>query len=169
MSIATGCTTCPLCGRRYDDGDPILKKNIADISELTGTATYLDRITMHPSAELEVRLWRLSTPSGKPELVAESIIKRPEKVPVKFRIPLEYGKILNNQEYGVTARIAISGETLFTTDTQYLVLTGNHPSSIQLVLMRETSAPQNSKNDAEFPNLIVNTNTQQNYEKRNNE
>ena len=138
LSIS-GCATCPLCGqpRRPRDAEPSESATASLVDyTLRGTVMYLQRVAMHPSADVELRLWDFSVPGEEPELVAERTLERPGQVPVKFTWPLESVPLDGEHEYGITARILVDGSALFVTDTHYRVLTLGHPSTVQLMLSR---------------------------------
>jgi putative lipoprotein len=109
---------------------------------LQGTVTYLQRIAMHPSAVVEVRLWDLSIDAEVPRVVAEQVIRRPGEPPVAFELTLDAAAFRPDHTYTVSARILVDEAVLFATDTEYRVLTHGAPDSVQLVLARPTAEPK---------------------------
>ena len=136
----SGCRSpiCPWCGhdiRTRPDKSQI--PMYLSAGTIHGTVTTLERMQLHPLADVQVELYDLSVfAGGQPRLVASKTFPHPTTLPLSFDLDYPAETIDTSHDYSVSAKILVSGKTYFRTDTRYAVLTRGAPSSVQLVLMR---------------------------------
>lgn len=103
-------------------------------SELTGTVVFRERITLSPDTQLRVRLEEISPGDAPAQFIAETTIPRAGQPPIRFRIALAPGVIDPRRVYTLTARIERGERLLFSNDAPVRVLTGGHPSQVEIVV-----------------------------------
>lgn len=145
LGLYGGCLSCPWCGRPMPrtatEGGAEAPTVYAPVI-LHGSVTYLERVAMHPSADVEIRLYDVSAVHAAPVLVAERVLHRPDRVPVEFELSVESCRILSGHDYALTARVVVDGATLFATPSAFPVLTPGAPAVAQLILSRvQVDAP----------------------------
>lgn len=140
LALCGGCCTCPWCGRPMPQaaegesaaGTPIVSEPVV----LRGSVTYLERVAMHPSADVVIRLHDVSPLHAAPVLVAERVLRRPGQAPVEFALPVESCRILPGHDYALSACIVVDGTTLFSTSSASPVEVTGTPVAAQLILSR---------------------------------
>ncbi len=126
LALCGGCCTCPWCGRPMPQaaegesaaGTPIVSEPVV----LRGSVTYLERVAMHPSADVVIRLHDVSPLPGQ--------------APVEFALPVESCRILPGHDYALSACIVVDGTTLFSTSSASPVEVTGTPVAAQLILSR---------------------------------
>jgi len=103
-------------------------------SELGGTVSYGERITLASDAQLRVRLEELGRGDAPPQFIAETTIPRIGPSPVRFRIALDPRVIDPRRSYTLTARIERGEQLLFVNDPPLRVLTGGNPAQVEIVV-----------------------------------
>jgi len=103
-------------------------------SELGGTVSYGERITLASDTQLRVRLEELGRGDAPPQFIAETTIPRIGPSPVRFRIVLDPRVIDPRRSYTLTARIERGEQLLFVNDPPLRVLTGGNPSQVEIVV-----------------------------------
>jgi putative lipoprotein len=103
-------------------------------SELAGTVSYRERITLLPDTQLRVRLEEISRGDAPPQFIAETTIPRISQSPIRFRIALDPRVIDPKLSYTLTARIERDELVLFINDPPLRVLTGGNPSQVEIVV-----------------------------------
>jgi putative lipoprotein len=110
---------------------------------LTGVVTYRERIALPSNARVEVRLEDVSQ-AGAPadEVAAQTIASNGKQVPIPFALHYSPQNIDATHRYAVRASITSSdGDLMFTTATQYAVITGGAPdSNVEIVVQRPGAA-----------------------------
>jgi uncharacterized lipoprotein YbaY len=111
-------------------------------TRVTGTVSYRERIALPPGSLVIVTLEDTSKADAKATMLGEARITIERKqVPISFAIEVEVGLIDPRHRYAVRARILDPQGALRWTSTQaYLVMTGGHPSSVD-VLVEAIRAP----------------------------
>lgn len=104
-----------------------------------GIATYLERIALPRQAVFEATLEDVSRAGAPSEIVARIRNEQPGNAPIPFTISYNADRIIQSHSYTVRARILVDDRLLFTTDQNYPVLTGGHPSEVQLLLRRTSN------------------------------
>lgn len=103
--------------------------------EVSGTVTYAERFPLPVGAELRVTLYE-STRGGEARFVAEQVVYRVERVPVRFRIPIDARVIDRKAGYTLVARIENAGRLLFVNPRPAPVLTLGNPALLEIVVSR---------------------------------
>ena len=119
---------------------------------ISGTVTYVVRMALPPDAAIDIRLEDVSLADAPAKLIAENIFAAAgQQVPIQFQLPYSPNDIQAGNRYSVRARITVGDRLLFTTTKVYPVLTGDAPTSVNLILepakngsgaIAPTSAPQ---------------------------
>ena len=129
--------------RLHAGGPPILTFK-ADATEaggtpqearVTGTVTYLQRIALTPGAVVEVKLLDVSR-AGAPALtIAEQVIRPAgRQVPISFELRYDPARIEERRRYAIQARILEGGRLRFINTESYLVITGGHPDTVNVIV-----------------------------------
>jgi putative lipoprotein len=113
-------------------------------TQVTGTATYLERIALPPGAVFEATLEDVSKADARSEVVGTTRIEQPENPPIAFAIPYDASRIDEKRRYAIRARILVDGKLLFTTDRSYPVLTGGQGREVAMQLRRVAAPAQAS-------------------------
>jgi heat shock protein HslJ len=118
-------------------------------TQVTGTVSYRERIALAPGSLVIVTLEDTSKADAKATILGEARITIERKqVPITFAIDVEAGLIDARHRYAVRARILDPKGALRWTSTQaYLVMTGGHPNSADLVVeaIRDPAAETGAK------------------------
>jgi uncharacterized lipoprotein YbaY len=101
-----------------------------------GEATYRERIAVPPGAQLEVLLLDVSRADAPSQTIGGVTLSDIGQPPYPFEIAYRSDQIVSSHQYVVRARLMHEGRLLFTTDQAYPVITGGHPTEVQLVLKR---------------------------------
>jgi putative lipoprotein len=102
---------------------------------VSGTVTYRQRIALPQTAILTVRLLDVSRQDASAPVIAEQRIETAgRQVPFSFELAYDRRLIQERNRYAVRAEIADGGRLLFTTDTNYPVITQGNPRSVEIVL-----------------------------------
>ena len=107
---------------------------------VSGTLTYLEKMLLPPTAVALVKLVDVSRADAEGVVVGEQRIGPAGQIPIEFSIPYDPGKIDARHTYAVQARIVEGSHLLFVSDSASLVLTGDRPDTLRIVLKR--TAPQ---------------------------
>ena len=138
LLIAVGCGSDPPERARETTTAP----EDADAS-VTGTVTYLERITLTPAATLTVQLRDTSLMDVASKLITEQVIADPGQVPIEFRLRYRRGDIEPRNTYSVSARIEeADGRLAFINDTAYDVITRGNRSRVDMVLVLVEPPPE---------------------------
>lgn len=111
----------------------------AENAAVTGTVTYREDTPMPEDAVVIVKLEDSSlmdVPAGQ---IGVQIIESPGNVPVPFTVGFKPAEIVDRHAYSVRATITSGDDLLWTTDTQYPVITSGNPLTADLLLI---SVPQ---------------------------
>ena len=116
---------------------------------VTGTVAYRERIALPPNAFIDVKLLDVSRQDVPAKTVAESVFAAEGKqVPIPFQMSYNVADINMAHTYVVRATISVNDKMMFTTTTQYPVLTQGAPSQVTMVLQQAaastTAAPASS-------------------------
>lgn len=108
----------------------------SDVSRLTGTVTYRQRIALPPGATLQIRVEDVSLADAPATVIAAKDIAVAGQVPLPFEIDVDPAKVTPRHTYALRATIVHEGRMLFTTDTRHTVLGAGDPSSLEIVLVQ---------------------------------
>jgi len=101
-----------------------------------GEATYRERVTVPPSAQLEVVLQDVSRADAPAQAIVSVTLSDIGQPPYRFEIPYLPEHIVASHRYSVRARLTHQGQLLFNTDRTYPVITAGNPTEVQLLLKR---------------------------------
>lgn len=107
----------------------------ANAAELTGTASYRERMALPAGALLEADLLDVSLADAPSVRLGRTRIAA-DRTPIDFAIPYDAAAIDPRHSYVVAARISLDGQVLFRTDTAFPVLTRGAGESVELLLVR---------------------------------
>jgi len=109
-------------------------------AHIAGTITYREKITLPPTAVVDVRLEDVTRADLTPT-VSTARLEHPGQVPVRFELPFDPGAIDARGRYAVRATIKDGDTVLFTSLDTVLVLTLGHSTRADLVLTHVALAP----------------------------
>lgn len=136
-AVVAGCAHCPLCGGPWDGGEMITEPvRPAEMMTISGSVSCMERVTILPTFELKVRLVSLDAPGGADAVIAEQVIKPVNEFPVHFSFEYDNSKLSDQGSYGLEAKLLSQDTVLFTTDTQYRVLTHGQSAQADIVIVR---------------------------------
>ena len=112
----------------------------AQAEQVTGTATYLQRIALPPDAVFEAHVEDVSRADARSNTISSVRIVEPGNPPIAFEIDVDQQRIDTRHRYSVRATITVDGRLLFTTDQIYPVLTEGNGQKVELLLRQTGSA-----------------------------
>ena len=101
---------------------------------LSGTATYRERIALPAGAVFEATLEDVTRADAPAEVIGRTRMDSPGNPPFKFTIPYDPTRIDQSHRYTVRAKVTHGDQLMFTTDTQYPVLSAGQPSHVDLLM-----------------------------------
>jgi putative lipoprotein len=128
-------------------GTSTIQTKASEVTEVTGTITYRERMTLTADAEVEVKLLDVSLADVAAVELASLLITNPGQVPIAFKLEFNPAEIEERNTYVIRADIRDRGRRMFTTDTAYPVLTRGSAASVNMTLVAMNSNPA-SKPDA---------------------
>jgi putative lipoprotein len=141
IAFALGLAAC--AGTRAVPGEGGAPPPATDSPRVTGTVTYLQRITLPPTAVIKVQLIDVSRADAPARVLGEqSIAAAGRQPPFAFAIDYEAAKIQPNFNYAVGARIEDVGKLLFISDQRHAVITRGTPKHVDIVLRAVGAAPR---------------------------
>jgi copper homeostasis protein (lipoprotein) len=102
--------------------------------QVTGTATFLQRMTLPPTAVFEARVEDVSRADAPAETIGSVRIEHPGTPPIRFAIDIDPKKVDARRRYSVRATLSVDGRLTMTTDSAYPVLTQGNGREVALVL-----------------------------------
>jgi copper homeostasis protein (lipoprotein) len=126
----------------------------AQTAHVTGTITYRERMTLSPTAVVDLRLDDVTRPGAIDPVIASTRLDHLGQVPIRFDLPYDPHAIDQRNRYAVRAVISDNGMVLFASLDTALVLTQNKGPRVDLVLTRigtGTPPPPQTKPAAEPP------------------
>jgi putative lipoprotein len=106
----------------------------AEKAAVTGTAMYRERIMLPPTAVFEATLEDISRQDVAATVLGKVRIDGPG--PYEFSIPYDPVQIDERMSYSVRGRLSVDEQLMFTTDTNYPVLTRGAGNEVNLMLKR---------------------------------
>ena len=76
-----------------------------EMSYITGSVTYRERMALSPRAALEVQLLDVSRQDTKAVEIAQQRIENPGQVPIRFKLEFDPSKIDDRMSYSIKARL----------------------------------------------------------------
>lgn len=103
---------------------------------VSGTVTYRTRMALPPTAVLTVSLLDVSRADAAADVIARQQINTAGKqVPFDFSFAYDRTRIQERNRYAVRAEIRDGGRLLFTTDSNYPVITQGNPRNVDLIVV----------------------------------
>ena len=118
------------------DPAPTREETAANVSRVTGTLMYRERMALPPDAVADVWLLDTSLADVPAVEIAHQRIESPGNPPIPFVLEYDAQQIREGMQYSVRATIRHAGELLFTSDTHYPVLTRGAGNTADLLLIR---------------------------------
>lgn len=109
---------------------------MSNVAEVSGTATYRERMALPAGAVFEAKLEDISRADAAARVIGSTRIPAPAVPPIRFKISYDPQDIDATRRYAVRARILHENHLMFTTDTTHHVLTQGAPSHAELLLKR---------------------------------
>jgi putative lipoprotein len=109
-------------------------------AEITGTATYRERMALPAGAIFEATLEDISRADAAARVIGSTRVQSPAAPPIEFSISYDPQQIEATHRYAVRARILHEDRLMFTTDTVHHVLTQGAPTNVELLLKRAASS-----------------------------
>jgi putative lipoprotein len=108
------------------------------VASVTGTLTYREKVALPSTAIAYVRLFDVTLGNVPTALIGEQTIVNPGQVPIPFDVKYDSGRIDQNHVYAIKASIEDgSGNMLFVTTRNYLVITQGQPTTgVEVILER---------------------------------
>ncbi len=100
-------------------------------STVTGRVSYLQRIALADEAIITVAVTDVTTGQRLAEQVIPSQGKQP---PISFQVDYDSAKVRPGDDYAVSARITLRNQTVFASDTPYLVITKGRPTQVDILV-----------------------------------
>ena len=119
----------------------LLPLGAARAETVTGTATFMQRIALPPTAVFEASVQEVSRADAAAEAIGSVRIANPGHAPIAFAIEVDPKRIDDRRRYSVRATISVDGKLLLTTDRAYPVLTHGNGREVAL-LLRPAGGPR---------------------------
>lgn len=104
---------------------------------VSGTVTYRERIALPADAVVDVRLIDATrADAAAPVLAQKTVETKGRQIPIPFELPYDASNIETGHTYLVRAGIRSGDQLLFSTAAAHRVITGGHPTRVDLVLER---------------------------------
>ena len=113
----------------------------ANAETVRGTATYVQRIALPPTAVFEARVEDASRGDIAATVIGSVRIESPGNPPIAFAIDIDPAAIDARRRYAVRASISDDRKLLMTSDRAYPVLTRGSGNEVA-VLLRPAGGPQ---------------------------
>lgn len=113
----------------------------ASAQQVTGTATYRERIAMPPGAVFEAVIEDISRADAPAEVIGRTVIEDAPNPPIPFAIDYDPAGIDAAHSYSVRATIRVDDRLLFTTDTVAPVITRGAPTEVELLMVMVSDPP----------------------------
>lgn len=109
----------------------------SEVSQITGTVSYRERILLRPGSRLEIMLEDVSRADAAAVQIARLERTDPGQVPIPFELEYPAEAIDPRMSYSMRARIlAPDGKLLFTTDTHFPVISRDAGKQVDILLVR---------------------------------
>ncbi len=110
-------------------------KRGSPLAAVTGSVTYREQIAMPPASVGIVELLDTSRKDAPAEQIGAHVIDAPRSVPVSYSVGFDPAEIVENHSYSIRATISADDRLLWTTDTNYAVITRGNPTTADLLLV----------------------------------
>ncbi len=114
-----------------------------------GTVTYRQRMALPRNSILNISLVDVSLADAPSTTIAEQKVELGnQQVPIPFEIKFNPNQINSRRRYAVRAEISNNGRLLFTTDTNYPVLTQGSSNTVDITLVAGGTSGNNQGNNS---------------------
>lgn len=113
----------------------------AQMLTVTGTALYRERIALPPNAVFEAVLEDVTLADAQAAEIARATIENPTAPPFRFNLTVPAVAIDPGRRYAVRARVLVSDQLKFTSDTIHSVLTGGAGNEVEILMKMVSEAP----------------------------
>jgi len=115
------------------------RDDIAD-GRVTGTLAYRERMLLKPGDVIDVKLLDTSRADALATEIAHQRIENPGQQTVAFALDYDPADVRESMRYSVRATVSRGDRLMFTTDTNYPVLTHGADNTVDLILVRGAAA-----------------------------
>lgn len=116
--------------------------NSRQVTSVSGTVAYRQRIALPPDVVVTVRIDDVSRADAPATTIGQQIIRNPGQVPIPFNVRCNAQDIEDNHSYSVAARIEDpSGKLLFISTQHYPVITRGNPTHDVQVMVEQVGNP----------------------------
>lgn len=133
FAIVASCFTLLLVGCQ----SPSQALDESQLSSVTGTISYRERIALPADAVVTVTLQDVSLADAPAEVIAKHrFVSNGEQVPFEFNLAYDKNKIESRHRYSVSARIEVNGQLRFISDSVNSVITDSeqtHHVNVRLI------------------------------------
>ncbi|HEY6124926.1 MAG TPA: YbaY family lipoprotein, partial [Steroidobacteraceae bacterium] len=116
------------------------KEEVPTVAEITGTATYRERIMPPPDATLDVVLEDVTRADAPAEEIVRTMQRLSTAPPYSISIWFDPARIIPNHRYNVRAKITAGGKLWFISDTAHPVLGPKDVRKVDIVMRAITEA-----------------------------
>ncbi|MEO1201113.1 MAG: META domain-containing protein [Pseudomonadota bacterium] len=129
----------------------------AQVSRVTGTLRYRDRMLLKPGSVVEVWLLDTSLADAEATEIAYQRIDHPGQQLVRFQLRYDPADIREDGVYSVRAEVRYGEALLYTTDTHYPVLTRGAGDVVEIQLVRVATPPPRQDRASKPDSSLANT------------
>ena len=108
--------------------------------EISGTASYRERMMLPPGATLQVTLEDVSSSDAPADAIARAEVEASKAPPYSFTLAYDPARINSNHRYNVRARIMADDKLMFQSDAGYAVLGSGNVTKVDILLKRTSEA-----------------------------
>ena len=108
--------------------------------EITGTASYRERMMLPPGSTLEVTLEDVSRADAPADVIARAEVEASKAPPYAFTLAYDPARINSNHRYNVRARIMADDKLMLQSDAGYAVLGSGNVTKVDILLKRASEA-----------------------------
>ncbi len=115
-------------------------------SVVSGTLTYLDRTLLPANAVVTVQIAEVPSAGSTGQVIAEQrFTTNGAQPPFRYNVSFDPARIDQNRAYTVQANISVGGQTRYTTNRVYRVITGGAPvTDVNMTLVASGRLPNTS-------------------------
>lgn len=112
-----------------------IEQQSQNMSSVSGTITYKQRIALPPGAVITVKLADVSKQDIAATIIStQTITTTGEQVPIPFQLEYDPTQIMPNYTYAVQARIELNGKLMFISTTTNIVINNGKTSGVDIML-----------------------------------
>lgn len=112
-----------------------------DTFQVTGTATYRERMLLPPGARLEVTVEDVSRADAPAIILGHATVNSPGAPPIPFTVAYAADRIVPGGRYSVRARVVAENQLMFSTDTFNALPAVGDTTPLSLMMVRVRNPP----------------------------